>query len=220
MIRHVRHYWEAFVTSSKQRLALVMVGALVLVAVPASAQELSVGYQWQRFALSTNGSGDFGDFGDFDESLTAPFGVNVDLAIPIPGNLDVIGQLDWSHWSESADIFGASISASANFTTFAGGIRWSSLASPRVTPYVQGLFGATRLTFGCDVTGFDCQGELEDVLGQDTSATDMMFQFGGGVAIPLGGWSVVGQLDYRRFFAEDESVSSIRFVAGIRLGTR
>jgi hypothetical protein len=76
------------------------------------------------------------------------------------------------------------------------------------------------VTVGCDVTGFDCQGELEDLLGQDTSATDMMFQFGGGVAIPLGGWSVVGQLDYRRFFAEDESVSSIRFVAGIRLGTR
>ena len=206
---------------SMQRLSLgVIVGAIVLAAVPASAQELSVGYQWQRFALSTNGSGDFGDFADFDESLTAPFGVNVDLAIPIPGNLDVIGQLDWSRWSESADIFGTSISASANFTTFGAGIRWSSLASPRVTPFVQGLFGATRVTFGCDVTGFDCQGELEDVLGQDTSATDMMFQFGGGVAIPLGGWSVVGQLDYRRFFAEDESVSSIRFVAGIRLGTR
>ena len=47
-----------------------------------------------------------------------------------------------------------------------------------------------------------------------------MFQFGGGVAIPLGGWSVVGQLDYRRFFAEDESISSIRFVGGIRMGTR
>ena len=44
-----------------------------------------------------------------------------------------------------------------------------------------------------------------------------MFQFGGGVAIPMGGWSVVGQFDYRRFFAEDGSISSIRFVGGIRL---
>ena len=50
-----------------QRLSLgVIVGAIVLAAVPASAQELSVGYQWQRFALSTNDSGDFGDVGDFD----------------------------------------------------------------------------------------------------------------------------------------------------------
>ena len=142
------------------------------------------------------------------------------MAIPIPGNLDVVGQFDWSRWSESADIFGTSVSASANFTTFGGGIRWSSLASPRVTPFVQGLFGATRVTFGCDVTGFDCERILEEFSGQDASATDLMFQFGGGVAIPLGGWSVVGQFDYRRFFAEDESISSIRFVGGIRLGTR
>jgi hypothetical protein len=70
------------------------------------------------------------------------------------------------------------------------------------------------------VTGFDCDDFLEDFLEQDASATDLMVQFGGGVAIPMGGWSVVGQFDYRRFFAEDESVSSIRFVGGIRLGIR
>jgi len=209
------------VKTSVQRLGLgVIWGAIVLAAVPASAQELSLGYQWQRFSLSIDDSGDFGDFGAFDESLTAPLGLNVDLAIPIPRNLDVVGQLDWSRWSESAGILGTSVSASANFTTFGGGIRWSSLASPSVTPFVQGLFGATRVTFGCDVTGFNCEDILEEFLEQDASATDLMFQFGGGVAIPMGGWSVFGQLDYRRFFAEDESISSIRFVGGIRLGTR
>jgi len=212
---------ETFVTTSVQRLGLgVIWGAIVLAAVPASAQELSLGYQWQRFSLSIDDSGDFGDFGAFDESLTAPLGLNVDLAIPIPGNLDVVGQLDWSRWSESAGILGTSVSASANFTTFGGGIRWSSLASPSVMPFVQGLFGATRVTFGCDVTGFNCEDILEEFLEQDASATDLMFQFGGGVAIPMGGWSVFGQLDYGRFFAEDESISSIRFVGGIRLGTR
>ena len=204
--------------TSALRLGLgVVLGAITLAAVPASAQELSFGYQWQRFSLSID---DAGDFGDVDESLTAPFGLNFDLAIPIPGNLDVVGQLDWSRWSESEDFFGTRVAASANFTTFGGGIRWSSRASPSVTPFVQGLFGATRVTFGCEVTGFDCEDFLEDFLGQDTSATDLMFQIGGGVAIPVGGWSVVGQFDYRRFFAEDESVNSIRFVAGIRLGTR
>jgi hypothetical protein len=206
------------VKTSAQRLGLrLIVGTFVLAAVPASAQELSLGYQWQRFSLAID---DSGDFPNIDESLTAPFGLNFDVAIPIPGNFDVVGQLDWSRWSESAGIFGTSVSASANFTTFGGGIRWSSLASPRVTPFVQGLFGATRVTFGCDITGFDCEEELEEFLGQDASATDLMFQFGGGVAIPMGGWSVVSQLDYRRFFAEDESISSIRFVGGVRLGTR
>ena len=204
--------------TSAQRLGLGVIWvAIVLAAVPASAQELSLGYQWQRFSLAID---DSGDFPNVDESLTAPLGFNLDVAIPIPGNLDVVGQFDWSRWSESADIFGTSLSASANFTTFAGGIRWSSLASPSVTPFVQGLFGATRVTLGCDVTGFDCQDILEEFLEQEASATDLMFQFGGGVAIPLGGWSVVGQLDYRRFFAEDESISSIRFVGGIRIGTR
>jgi hypothetical protein len=206
------------VKTSAHRLGLgVILGLIAGVAVPASAQELTLGYQWQRFSLAIDESG---DFPDVDESLTAPLGVNLDVAIPIAGNLDVLGQVDWSRWSESADIFGTSLSASANFTTFAGGIRWSSLASPRVTPFVQGLIGATRLTFGCDVTGFNCQEILEEFLEQDASGTDLMFQFGGGVAIPVGGWSVVGQLDYRRFFAEDESISSIRFVGGIRIGTR
>ena len=203
-------------TSAPLRLGVIF-AAIVLAAVPASAQELSLAYQWQRFSLAID---DSGDFPDVDESLTAPFGLNFDVAIPIPGNLDVVGQFDWSRWSESADIFGTSLSASANFTTFAGGIRWSSLASPSVTPFVQGLFGATRVTFGCDVTGFNCDEILEEFLEQDASATDLMFQVGGGVAIPMGGWSVVGQLDYRRFFAEDESISSIRFVGGIRIGTR
>ena len=141
--------------TSAQRLGLgIIVGTIVLAAVPASAQELSLGYQWQRFSLAID---DSGNFPDVDDSLTAPLGFNLDVAIPIPGNLDVVGQFDWSRWSESAGIFGTSISTSANFTTFGGGIRWSSLANPRVTPFVQGLFGATRVTFGCDLTGFDCE---------------------------------------------------------------
>ena len=203
----MRELWKTFV----HRLGLGVIGAAIVVAaVPASAQELSIGYQWQRFSLAID---DSGDFPDVDDSLTAPLGFNVDVAIPIPGNLDVVGQFDWSRWSESADFFGTSISTSANFTTFGGGIRWSSLASPRVTPFVQGLFGATRLTFGCEVTGFNCQEILEEFLEQDASATDLMFQFGGGVAIPMGGWSVVGQLDYRRFLPKTKA--SAAFVSWV-----
>ena len=160
--------------TSVQRLGLgVIWGAIALAPAQASAQELSFGYQWQRFSLSID---DRGGFGDFDESLTAPLGLNFDVAIPIPANLDIVGQLDWSRWSESEVLFGTSFAAAANFTTFGGGIRWSSRASPSVTPFVQGLFGATRVTFGCDVAGFDCEDFLEEFLDQDTSATDLMYQ--------------------------------------------
>ena len=43
-----------------QRLGLgVIWGAIVLAAVPASAQELSLGYQWQRFSLAIDDSSEF-----------------------------------------------------------------------------------------------------------------------------------------------------------------
>ena len=47
-----------------------------------------------------------------------------------------------------------------------------------------------------------------------------MFQIGGGVAVPMGAWSALGQVDYRRIFVEDAGVNSIRFVLGVRLGIR
>jgi hypothetical protein len=202
---------EAFVITSvrRQGLAIVM-GALVLAAAPASAQELSLGYQWQRFSFSV------ADFDEGDDSLTAPLGFNIDFAGPITPTLDVVGQVDWSRWSESEVIFGTSVEANANFTTFGGGIRWSSRTNPSATPFVHALFGATRASVGCDVAGFDC----EDFLGSDTSATDPMFQIGGGVAVPMGAWSALGQLDYRRIFAEDEGVNSFRIVLGVRLAIR
>jgi hypothetical protein len=180
----------------------VFVGAIALSAVPASAQELSLGYQWQR--VSVDGEG---------ESL--PLGFNIDVAGPITPTLDIVGQLDWSRKSESEVIFGTSVDATASFTTFGGGVRWSSRGNPSATPFVQALFGATRSSFGCDVGGVDC-----DDFVDDTSSTDPMFQIGGGVAVPMGGWNAFGQFDYRRIFAEGEGANSVRFVVGIRLGVR
>jgi hypothetical protein len=182
-------------------------GILTLAAVPASAQEVSIGYQWQNVLI------------DGDEELgldccTAPFGINFDAAFPITPAIDVVGQLDWSRWSDSEIIFGTGVDVSASFTTFGGGIRWSARGNPSATPFVHALLGAVNTSFACEVAGFDC----DDLIGEDLSATNFMFQIGGGVVIPVGGVGVVGQFDYRRFFYEGEGANSIRFVGGIRVG--
>jgi len=53
--------------------------------------------------------------------------------------------------------------------------------------------------------------------GADFSATDVMAQVGGGVAVPLNKRvSAVGQLAYRRIFTKDPGTNSIRFVGSIR----
>jgi hypothetical protein len=183
-----------------------MAGAVLAVigfwSAPAAAQEVSLGYQFQRFS----GEG---------ESLSAPLGFNLDVAGPLSGDLDLVGQLDWSRRSESEVIFGTSVEASFNFTTFGGGVRWSSRANPDMTPFVHALFGATRSSFSCEVAGADC----DDFFDEDTSSTDPMFQLGGGVAIPMGAWSALGQIDYRRIFGGD-GLNALRFVLGVRLGMR
>jgi hypothetical protein len=184
----------------------VVFGALTFAAAPAQAQDISIGYQWQNVS------------GDDDEELgldccNAPFGINFDAAFPITPAIDVIGQLDWSRWSDSEIIFGTGVDVSASFTTFGGGIRWSGRGNPSATPFVHALLGGVHASFACEVGGIDC----DDVLGDDLGQTDFMFQVGGGVVVPVSGIGVVGQVDYRRFFFEG-GANSIRFVAGIRVG--
>jgi hypothetical protein len=185
-------------------------GFIALTAIPASAQEISFGYQWQKFFI------DFDDSEDLfvEDSLTAPLGFNFDVSAPLAESLDLVGQVDWSRQSEGFDLFGEDFSVSTNFFTFAGGIRWTSRSNPSAMPFIQALFGATRSSIGCDVAGFECEDFLDD-----TSSTASMLQFGGGVAIPVGGWALVPQVDYRRLF-EDEGTNAIRLVIGARFNLR
>jgi hypothetical protein len=208
------------VTTLVRRLRIaVVLGAITMAAIPASAQEISFGYQWQQFSF------DLDDLDDnlvpfVDDTLTAPLGFNVDFAGPITPALDVFGQLDWSRQSDDFDFLVEDLKSIWNFTTFGGGLRWSGRTNPSITPFVQGLFGFTHTSFGCEITGFDCTEELERLAGAELSSTDPMMQIGGGVAIPVGSWSALGQFDWRRIFAEGEGINSIRFVIGIRLSLR
>jgi hypothetical protein len=112
---------------------MLVFGAITLGAVPVMAQSVSVGYQWQNVSVD--------DDGDFLDCCNAPFGLNFDAAFPITPAIDVVGQLDWSRWSDSEIILGTGVDTSANFTTFGGGIRWSARGNPSATPYVHALLG-------------------------------------------------------------------------------
>jgi hypothetical protein len=67
---------------------------------PASAQDLSIGYQFQRFSSA-------------DDSLIAPLGINADLVLPIATHFGIVGQVDWSRKKESETVFGTSVDSTA-----------------------------------------------------------------------------------------------------------
>lgn len=166
----------------------------------ASAQDVTVGYQFQRL-----------------EDLNFPVGVGFDASLPINDSISVVGQFDWSRKTESETVFGTSVKASANLATFGGGIRWTA---PGVSarPFVQGLVGAMRASANCKVGGLDCSDFVGDL---DTSATNFMVQFGGGLAIPISASTDgVAQIDYRRAFADGGGANDVRFLVGVRFGLR
>lgn len=183
---------------SKNAIVALMLTVAALWAAPAGAQELSLGYQAQRF--SSEG-----------DNLNVPLGVSVSVAGPSSGPLGLVGQVDWSRKRESETVFGTSVEATANFTAFAGGVRWSGRNTPSATPFVEALVGAMRSSGSASVAGQKVDGD---------SVTDPMLEFGGGVSIPIsGGLGAFGQVDYRRIFA-DTGINAVRFVVGIRLTAR
>jgi hypothetical protein len=132
-----------------------------------------------------------------------PVGFNAAVAGSLPANpnLSILGQLDWSR--KSVEAFG--LEETQTLLGFGGGARWSFTTNPSMTPFIQGVIGAVRLSQSSDDFG-------------DFSETEMAVQFGGGVAFPLSGnISGLGQVDYRRIFTEGEGTNAIRFVAGIRI---
>jgi hypothetical protein len=164
---------------------------------PVFAQDLSVGYQFQRLFAA-------------GDSLNLPAGFNVDISAPIFGNLSVVGQFDHSRKIESKVILGTTLEGTSTFSTFGGGVRWTSRANPSATPFIQLVVGATRESDSGKIAGVSFS-------GADFSATDAMVQVGGGIAEPLSRrLSAIGQFDYRRIFTKDPGTNSIRLVGSLR----
>jgi hypothetical protein len=188
------------------RIALGIIALAFAGIVPASAQEsalpeLSVGYEFQRFS------------GGGRESFIVPRWANVDFSYPIGGTpISAVGQYDFARKAETLMEFGTELDAATTFNTYAFGVRWTAPIYAGIRPFVQLLGGGQRFYFRED---------LKDVGGAERYSewgTDAMLQFGGGVAVPLTRkWSVLGQMDYRRIFA-DEGINNVRLVTGFRLG--
>jgi len=169
---------------------------------PASAQsttkmptfELSAGYQWLK---ST---------GDVDQSF--PFGLAVD-GVRNFGALGIVAEGSWSMDSEGDspddikfNVFGAQ-----------GGVRWTLRRHARVWPYGQLLAGAGIFHTSGDIGGVD----------QGDTSTHFTLQPGAGVNFVVGdGWGLVGAVDYRRVFLDEETdgssgLNQVRVFVGVRM---
>jgi hypothetical protein len=183
------------------KISIASVGFMTVLVVgavrPVVAQDLSVGYQFQRLFVT-------------GDSLNLPAGFNVDISAPIVWGLRVVGQFDLSRRTVSEVMFGTTLEATSTFSTFGGGVRWTRHANTSATPFVQLVAGATHESDNGKIAGVSFS-------GADFSATDAMAQVGGGVAVPLRKRvSAVGQFDYRRIFTKDPGTNSVRFVGSIR----
>jgi opacity protein-like surface antigen len=123
-----------------------------------------------------------------EESL--PLGFAVDAARNW-GNAGLVAEGGWAH--DSQNEFG--VDASLNLWHLGAGPRWSARQNPRFTPFAQVIAGWLQARSSVEVGGVDFSG----------STNHFMVQPGGGVSVEAGdGWAVVGSIDYRRVFINDE----------------
>jgi hypothetical protein len=143
-----------------------------------------------------------------------PFGLNVDGAWNFNEALGLVGEIGWA--TDSEDFEELDIDSRLHLWTFAAGPRWNARPDARLWPFAQVLVGAAHARVGTDIQGED----VEELSGSDTR---FMIQPGVGVNINAGdGWGIVGQVDYRRIFLDEEEdgesgENELRLFVGIRL---
>jgi hypothetical protein len=164
-------------------------------AAQASRFEVSGGYQTTRVA---------------DQGL--PFGWSADVATNLNGTWSVVGEVSGAYRIEEDQDLGVDVRISVH--SLGAGARWSSRVASRIIPFLQVLGGAARAAASARL--FD-----KDV--GDTSM-NFMLQPGGGVNLKMTETlGLVGQVDYRRVFAEDEEdrasgANQFRVFVGARVG--
>lgn len=211
-------YWVTTLATASMVLGLTaMVSAQAAPAQPAPAQaqspaapgppapvtttaptwEFSLGYQYLFTVASDN-----------LESDQFPYGLAIDAARNW-GPFGIVGEAGWSFRTEghSPD------KVSFNLIHFAGGVRWSLRKSRSFWPYAQVLVGGAAHSFDGEALGVD----IGDTTGH------MILQPGGGFTWVAGdGWGIVGAVDYRRLFFNqntdfDQGVNHVRVFGGVRM---
>ena len=135
---------------------------------------------------------------------TFPFGLNVD------------GARNFGPWSIAAEVgwaFDSSDDVDTHVFNVGGGPRWTARSIGPVWPFAQVFAGFVHSRVSTDFAGLD----ISD------STTRFMLQPGAGAVFLAGdGWGIVGQVDYRRVFLdEDEDGESgendFRVFVGVRV---
>jgi hypothetical protein len=120
---------------------------------------------------------------------TFPFGLNVDGAWNLSEPLGLVAEIGFARKSEEID------DVSFMAWNFGAGPRWNLRRHPRLWPYAQVLGGFLHLGASSEIGGVDFE----------ASDTRFMLQPGGGVNWVAGdGWGIVGAVDYRRVFLDED----------------
>ena len=136
---------------------------------------------------------------------TFPFGLNVDGSWNLSSRFGVVGEVGWAFDSDDDVNYHAwNVGAGPRFTARMPGKVW---------PFAQVLGGFLHARGSGEINGVDV----------DASDTHFMLQPGGGAYINAGdGWGIVGQVDYRRVFLDEEEdgdsgQNQFRVFVGVRL---
>ena len=178
--------------------AAVLIGSASSAAAQASGTtanptfDLGAAYQFLHV-----GGGD-----DESEGQSFPYGLAIDGA-RYWGSLGLAAEGGWAYDSSGDDVF----STKTNYFHAGAGPRFAVRSPGRVRPYAQVLFGFSTVRFSID--------DVDDSAETDTA---FMLQPGFGVNFVVGdGWSLFGDVAYRRTFWEDNGTNEIRFLVGARM---
>jgi hypothetical protein len=193
-------------------LLAVMLGALPAYAQDAPKVEGTLGYQAINARTGKAATG---------ENAWYSIGFNIDGAWSLGSRLAVLGELGWgrSPVEGTCTVCTAPIPiheqtrAAFNETNIGGGLRYNLGGNAgKFTPFVQAVVGVSR-------DSFDTRTALlfAELVGEAYTTNSFMAQPGAGVVYRMNqNIGIVGQVDYRRVFAEDEGFNAFRIVAGMR----
>jgi hypothetical protein len=145
------------------------------------------------------------------DEQTLPVGWSADVAANLTRSWSMVAEAGGAYNRVPDQDLGSDVSLAIQ--SYGAGARWS-LRRAAIVPFVQMLAGVTRLDARAEVRGA--------TIGD--SSTWFMLQSGGGVNVSVHqGWGIVGQVDYRHAFAnEDEGSASeahqFRALVGVRVG--
>jgi hypothetical protein len=141
---------------------------------------------------------------------TLPYGWSADVAGNLNDVWSVVGEASGAYKTESDENLGVDVNLSMH--AFGTGVRWSRRGAARIVLFFQVLSGVARASAKAEILGTKVGG----------SYTRFMLQPGGGLNLKVNEtFGVLGQVDYRRVFLDEEEdgdpgQNQFRILVGVR----